>query len=171
MKRNVLVLAFIAAFLGFGLITPTTNFETISMQLDNLPTLEYTPAAPGDNAEIYVEQISNLHTPADKGSHSAFSNLQALDTTMDTLTEENLGDLTIDEYLFVDGFSGTHAWTLTGTSPYLDAVDGTNYISTNTDTAVDEWYSFADTTGTTGTFAVNASIYFISTDGNDDFYW
>ena len=91
MKRNVLVLAFIVAFFGFGLIIPTTNFESISMHLENQPyMLEYTPAAPGDNTEAYVDQVSNLHLPADTGSHSSFSNLQAYDTTMDTLTEENL---------------------------------------------------------------------------------
>ncbi|MHA3964216.1 MAG: hypothetical protein AM325_011850, partial [Candidatus Thorarchaeota archaeon SMTZ1-45] len=169
MKRNLIIPVVIFIVLSF--CTLCTTIDSNELEILSINQQIFTVSGVGDDIEDYVDQLSNMHTPTDKGTHSSFVNLQSFDAAMDTLTELDVGDPTINEYLYVDGFSGTHQWGLTGTSPYLDAVDGSSYISTNTDGFIDEWYTFTDTTGNSGAFSVNASVYFISTDGNDDYYW
>ncbi|MGD9397143.1 MAG: hypothetical protein PVJ05_11990, partial [Candidatus Thorarchaeota archaeon] len=147
MKRNVLVLAFIVAFFGIGLITPITNNDTISIQLDNLPKLEYTPSAPGDNTEDYVDSVSNLHLPTDFGTHDVFADLQDFGSNYDAMTEEYTGTPDINEYRYVDGVT-TPTWTTVGTTPYLNTQDQpTNYIYAAANGLVSDWYTFADTSG------------------------
>ena len=173
MKRKVLVLVFVIAFFGFGLINPTANFESISMQLQDQPDqLEFTPSAIGDNTEDYVDQISNLHAPADKGTHGVFADLQAYDTTMDTLTEANQGGVPIDETDYVDGAAATLVdATHTGTSPYLDAQDGTSFVTITKGGGYARWYTFGDTAETGTGFTITLYIYISGGDGNDDLNW
>jgi len=45
---------------------------------------------PGTDVQDFVDQVTSLHDPLDKGDHSAFVNLQAYDSVTNSLTEENL---------------------------------------------------------------------------------
>ncbi|MFW9892282.1 MAG: hypothetical protein ACFFFO_08780, partial [Candidatus Thorarchaeota archaeon] len=173
MNRKVLVLTFVIAVFGFGLFIPSTDFESILLQVKEQPyKMEYTPSGIGDNLEDYVDFISDLHIPADKGTHSSFSNLQAFDTNMDTLTEANQGGVPIDESDYVDGsaatlFDASHV----GTSPYLDSQDGTNYLTITKSGGYARWYTFGDTAETGTGFTITLFIYISGADGNDDVNW
>ena len=151
MKRNVLVLVLVVAFFGFGLITPTDH-ETISMKSDILPTLEFTPAAPGDNFEDFVDQLSDLYAPSDIGTHSAFAEMQDFDATYDTLTEADTGTPEGIETPYADSH----------TTPNLEGAAATN--PTNVYGAPDQTYAefgknsdlivnSYDTAGMTGTIS------------------
>jgi len=61
-----------------------------------------------DWTQDYVEVESNLHDPADKGTHSAFANMQALDLANDTLTEADQGAAGNNIEDFVDTISDLH---------------------------------------------------------------
>jgi len=106
-----------------------------------------------DWTQDYVEVESNLHDPADKGTHSAFANMQALDLTNDTLTEVNQGGAGNDVEDFVDQISdlhlpdtdiGTHAG---GGFIEMQDKDGTFDLLTEADTGGGglEEYRFVDT--------------------------
>ncbi len=126
----------------------------------------------GFNLEDYVDQQSNLHDPTDIGTHSNFAEMQDIDAIYDMLTEANTATAAINEYRAVDGVSSAEiTWTTVGTSPYLDAQDQpTNYIHSSSNAVVSTWYTFADTSGISGTFTVNCSIYWMcSTSGGDSY--
>jgi hypothetical protein len=70
-----------------------------------------------------------------------------------TLYEEDGGGTGGYEYLYVDGYDGTRDdWTQAGSSPYLDAVDDTNRIYTNSANNKHGEFTFDDTT-LSGTFS------------------
>jgi len=127
----------------------------------------------GYNLEDYVDQLSTLHlaTP-DIGTHSAFAEMQDYDAVYDTLTEANTGSVGVNEYKYVDGLSGTAIWTTVGATPYLSAQDQpTNYIYTASNGLVSQWYTFAATSGLSGTFTVNLSIYWAASSGDSYPQW
>jgi len=54
-----------------------------------------------------------------------------------------------DEYLYVNGRDVTYQeWSRYGTTPYLDAVEGSNIISTATNNKKEGCFTFADTVNT-----------------------
>ena len=117
---------------------------------------------------------SDVDGSSDKGTETNFVNAMGInpDSNVMTIQETNLGYPLLNEWKYVDTFTSTTVgWTETGTSPYLGAVDTSNYIITKTQNAVERWFTFADTTATGGTLVVNLSIYVTTGDGNDDVTW
>jgi hypothetical protein len=130
-------------------------------------------SVPGENKEPFVEQISDLHTPLDKGSHSNFTAMRYYDSVSNALTEADQGSGAVDEWCDVDGAASTLVdATHVGTSPYLDAQDNTSYITLDKGGAYARWYTFTNTSGQPGPgYVVNMSVYLINADGDDDLLW
>ncbi|MFX1416819.1 MAG: hypothetical protein ACFFC0_08400, partial [Promethearchaeota archaeon] len=134
---------------------------------------EVDTSVPGENKEQLVQQISDLHSPIDIGSHSNFTAIQYVDSITDSLTEANQGSGAVDEWCNVDGaattlFDATHI----GTAPYLDAPDGTSYLTFEKGGAYARWYTFANTSGQPGSgYTVSMNITLTNADGDDDLLW
>jgi len=78
-------------------------------------------------------------------------------------------DPTLTFSLWVDGFTNTEStgWTLTGTTPYLNAVDNpTNIVSTSTTGSIISRFNFTDTTPRGVITSVKVCIY-AKTAGNE----
>jgi len=116
----------------------------------------------------YVTRTSNVDGVADKGTHGNFTAEQyGPDSIFDTLTEANTAPSTTTE-LWVNGFTSQEtAWTLTGTSPYLNAIDNpTNIISTATAAAAVSRFNFTDLGSALEIVSVQLCVY-AKTAGND----
>ena len=169
MRRHVLAIILFASILGLSFVAPTTKMTNVFPYQE---AQQFAVSAIGDNTEDFVDQVSNLHAPADIGTHDVFSDLQAFDTTMDTLTEANQGVGPIDESDYVDGAAATLVdASHTGTSPYLDAQDGTSYLTITKNGGYARWYTFGDTAETGTGFTITLFIYISGGDGNDDLNW
>ena len=113
----------------------------------------------------------DVDSSPDKGTESNFTNAQDIvpDSNVMTLLESDYGIIGVDESLYVDGYTATsNAWTLTGTSPYLDAVGDGSYISESKNGDDTYWYTFSDTTATGDGFTVTLYVYATEGDGDDD---
>ncbi|MFX1368313.1 MAG: hypothetical protein ACFFAY_06935, partial [Promethearchaeota archaeon] len=87
MKRNALVLTISLVFFGLTLMAPTTGTIDVVAPEYYVP---YGGAMPAADISNYVDSISNVDASADRGTHSAFADMQAgPDSTFDTLTEAN----------------------------------------------------------------------------------
>jgi hypothetical protein len=130
----------------------------------------------GNDVEDFMDDVNDDHAPTDLGTYSDWTEMQDIDDTYNTLTEENTGGAGVDEWLICNtsaennGFDSTYQnWDgEIGTSPYLDAIDySTNYIyEEKTGGATIGWFYFPSTTGGTGDYTVNISLY-LQGDGND----
>jgi hypothetical protein len=127
--------------------------------------------------QIHVDDVdSNLtdvDSSADKGNETSFMNAQGIvpDGNVMTLQESDYGTA-VNENLVVDGFTATVGdWTEVGSSPYLDADDGTSYITSKKGGNDEYWFTFADTNHTGSGFTVVMYVDFDAGDGNDDCNW
>ncbi|MBN2599284.1 MAG: type IV pilin N-terminal domain-containing protein [Candidatus Thermoplasmatota archaeon] len=116
---------------------------------------------------------TDVDSSADKGNETSFMNSQGIvpDANVMTLQESDYGTA-VNENLVVDGFTATRTdWTGVGSSPYLNADDGANYITTIRKNDHEYWFTFANTTHTGSGFTVVMYVDFDAGDGNDDCNW
>ncbi|MFQ5831715.1 MAG: hypothetical protein ACE5H4_03340 [Candidatus Thorarchaeota archaeon] len=104
MRRNGLVFMFTVVLFGFILSMPTSSFVSIGAQnLDQRPYSKYELSGFGDNLEDFVDQTSDLHAPADLGTHSTFSDIQDYGVNYDQMQEEDTGGIgggvLVEDYL------------------------------------------------------------------------
>jgi hypothetical protein len=166
MTRHALALILFVSILGLSFVAPASENTNTSLFRGSQ---QYSVSAIGDNTEDFVDQISNLHSPTDIGTHDVFSDLQDYGANDDAMTEGDTGTAGINEYRYVNGVT-TPTWTTVGTNPYLNAQDQpTNYIYTASNGLVSGWFSFADTSGTGSGFVVNMSIYWQCVTGGDSY--
>lgn len=111
--------------------------------------------------------------PPDIGNETDFVNCQ--DTSPDSdymyIQENDTGGAGVDEDRYVDTCPSLVTWTSGGSTPYLDAVDTTNYITATGNAALSVWIEFGETSGTGSGFTVNMEIYADNTDEDEDIYW
>jgi hypothetical protein len=80
-----------------------------------------------------ITDFNNAKSASDSGAYSV-------------LREGSTGGAGGNEYLYVDGFGFERtAWIEVGSSPYLDAIDGTNRIYTASDNNQEGDFTFSDT--------------------------
>jgi len=125
------------------------------------------------NSYEFVEAISDIRTPdTDVGTHSAFAEMQDEgDSVYNTMTEEDVGGSGVSEDRYVDTSPTLTTWNPGGSTPYLDAVDTTNYITSSGTTAFSVWMEFGETSGSGSGFTVNLEIYADNDDGDEDIHW
>ncbi|MBY8998416.1 MAG: hypothetical protein KGD60_11850, partial [Candidatus Thorarchaeota archaeon] len=126
----------------------------------------------GNNVQDTVDSdATDIDSSPDVGTQGTFANAQDLaDADFMTLQEADVGGAGINENLSIDAVT-TPAWTTVGTTPYLDAQDQpTNYIHTIINGLWTGWFTFADTSGTSGTFSVNCSVYHVA-ETDSTFEW
>lgn len=154
-----------------------TNFANVQACTLDTNTMTITEgygagAVSAANYDETHDAITDTQSPSDLGTYSNDANMQSNDGTMNTLTEEDVPDSPVEEYLWVDGFTNDqNDWTHTGSAPYLDAVDGSNYITDSKGGDRDAWHTFDATSGSGSGFTANMSIYVITGDGGDDIDW
>ncbi len=159
-----------------GIESSFSNAQGITID-SNLMTIQEvnTGGNPGDNFNDTVDDnTANKDASADKGTETNFVNCQDVipDADVMTLQEVNQGTPAVNENKVVNGFTATTTgWSTVGSSPYLSADDGTNYIQTSTTNADMRWFTFADTTNTGSGFSVVMYVDFDAGDGNDDCNW
>jgi len=120
--------------------------------------------------------VSDVDTSADKGTHSNFTAQQYSDTFHDTLMEEQTqaGAGTFEEELGVNGFTNADAdWTEVGDSPYLGAIDyASNYIWGS---VADGWtegrFNFTDGSGSGTLNDVKICVYATQDSGDDGHFY
>ncbi len=138
-------------------------------------TYTFTTSGPEVDLKDPVDDNSgDVDASPDKGNETGFINCQdnTTDENIMTIQEYDNGIPAVNNVLNVDGFTNTgNAWTKTGSSPYLSADDGANYITTATDGADEYWFTFADTLETGIGFTVAMSVDFDAGDGGDDCKW
>ena len=88
-----------------------------------------------------------------------------------TLTDA--GYPAVDTDLYVDGFSSTYTgWNTSGSSPWLDSQDTSNYIYALNNSLQEGWFTFADLSSShTDSYTTALEIYVLEGDGNDDLVW
>lgn len=158
----------LVVFVTFLASTTLLVDESVPVRFD-FPVMDFEPAGISDNLEDFVDQISNLHDPADIGTHSDFAEMQDKDGTFDTLTEEDTSGAGGSEWLDCNAHDTTQDTliTLVGDTPYLNAQDQpTHYVWSLSNGAQTGWYDFP-TTSLSGTLTVNISIYCNSDDTDD----
>ena len=130
-----------------------------------------TSSADADNWYDSVDDnTSDKDSTADKGIESNFDNCKetAPDTDVMTLIEANQGIPAIDEYQYVNSWTGEGSdWTETGISPYINTVEGSSYIESGTGDQDEYWFTFDDTTENGSGFIVTVECY-ATGDNNDD---
>lgn len=162
--RRRRVLAVLVVLCTMLMVLPTTDhLDPYDMSIDG----SFLQAGIGDNIEHYVNSTSSLHDPTDKGTHDVFADLQAKDTTMDTMTEANQGGSGGSEWLSVNADDSTFTeWdSNAGVSPWLGAPSDGNYLwELTTSGEMRGWFDFPSTT-LTGDLTVNVSGYVQNSDG------
>ncbi|MFA5102887.1 MAG: type IV pilin N-terminal domain-containing protein [Candidatus Thermoplasmatota archaeon] len=144
-------------------INPDTNLMTIQES-------DYGNQVHNDDVD---SNSTDVDSSADKGLETSFIHAQGIvpDTNVMTLQESDYGTA-VNENLVVDGFTATvDDWTKVGSSPYLNADDGTNYITTYRKDNNESWFTFADTTHTGSGFTVVMYVDFDAGNGDDDCNW
>jgi len=112
--------------------------------------------------DYYVNQLSNVDSSPDKGTHSNFTAQKyGPDSISDTLTEQNTGNVNTTLLLYVNSNDTTHMnWNEIGNQPYLDAKTDDNLIATNVLEAIAGDFGFTDSNISSATiFSVSLQIY------------
>ena len=162
MNRRRSIIFLICTFVLFVMLSIHAENPQEIILVTN-PSSPHNQAVPAANTEDFVDLLSDLHAPADLGTHDVFADLQDHGSNNDAMTEEDIGGSGINEYRYVDTAPGTPAWSTNGSAPYLDAQDQpTNYIYTITNSLVSGWFEFAETSGTGTGFAANCSVYWVA---------
>jgi len=126
-------------------------------------------AAPVVTYDFVDNNVSDVDSSADKGTHSNFENQKAgPDSNYDTLTEADTGTKNQLVELWVNGFTSAETqWTRTGASPYLNAMDNpTNIVSTGTRNYAISRFGFSDLSSATTINSVQVCVY-ANTAGDD----
>ncbi|DAC73089.1 MAG TPA: hypothetical protein DSN98_01985 [Thermoplasmata archaeon] len=156
-----------------GVETNFANAQGITKD-GNSMTIQETDTAGQDHKTAITGNTCNVDSSPDKGTETNFVNAQGTsrDTNNMVITEVTSGLPAVNEHLYVDSFTATTTgWTNTGTTPYLSAIDGTNYIQTSTNGRVGRWFTFTNTASTGNILTVALSIYVTAGDGDDDVTW
>ena len=150
-------------------LTLIGNIEVNSHRLVELSLTNYTQplfetTEAQNSTENFVDNISDVDSSADKGTHSNFTTQQSADSFFDTLTEENTGGSGgsgASEWLDCDGYDATYTeWTTIGPPPYLNAQDQPiNYVYEKDNNDQIGWFSFPNT-NLTGVLNINITICF-----------
>jgi len=140
---------------------PDSIYDTLS-EADTAPVVN-------DTENFVDNNSSNVDGHANHGASSNFTAQQYADNIYDTLTEEDTGSKNVLTQLWVNGFTSTEtAWTLTGSTPYLNAVDNpTNIVSTATRNIAVSRFNFSDLTDPTSAIVSVQVCVYANTAGDD----
>lgn len=145
MNRKAVVLLVFLAVLCILPSNLSASYDASAIADDPKSTKDFTIAA---DTQDFVDTVSNLHTPSDIGTHSAFANMQAKDSVNDTLTEADTDGSTSASKLPTGNTAGTYPWT----NPTNVYTEDTSYATaTSTIPTFRSVGTMAH--GTTGTFS------------------
>jgi len=117
--------------------------------------------ADGEEYDFIDNNTSDVDSHANHGTQSNFTTQQYSDLINDTLTEADTNTTSQLSQLWVNGFTSAEtSWTLTGTTPYLNAVDNpTNIVSTATRNIAVSRFNFSDLNNDAVVESVQVCVY------------
>lgn len=132
------------------------------------PFLEVTWVVGGPEDDFVDNNTSDVDSSSDIGTHSDFESEKAIDG-YDTLTEVSSGGSPGTIELWVNGFTSTEVdWTEAGADPYLDAVEGANYITVSaTDVEYESRFNFTDSSDLGAIEDVKICLYAMNDAGDN----